>query len=390
MRKSLSILFPILAATAADAAGTPGSWLAPDLAPPASFRSLGAEPIPLVRERAPVASIVFDDRAPNALAAARTVREAIRRTTGATLPLYRELPGQCASNAPALHFGPTALARAHGLAVGSPHPEAFRIVATNGIVHFLGHLRFAAADWCERQLGARRFGGERPVDLTDFPRRDNLDADAVDCLDFPVFALRAPWPCDDADWKLFAKCGSSHRGGVNVHAPHAWNREPNTLRDHLDVFALDAEGLRAETPLLCYGNPATLDFYRRRIDDHIAGRRDSGGIVDSRRKLVTVCQWDAPLDCRCPFCQNLLDPSAGPSGSGSPVIWGFFLKSLAVWMKSAHPDYLIAFLPYLNTCRVPPGLDLSREGNCEAMICTMPGLALLKNDDCRRREGNIP
>lgn len=40
-------------------------------------------------------------------------------------------------------------------------------------------------------------------------------------------------------------------------------------------------------------------------------------------------------------------------------------------------------------CEVPPGLDLREEGNCEAEVCVMPGLALLKSDTLKAREERI-
>lgn len=385
VRASLLMIVSLPAFLAGCLHPAPDPLCADDLAPPVRLERLPGPDLPLVRDGRPVAALVVAPGDGN-LAAARLVRDAVFRITGAKLTLLRELDGQCATNAPALHFGETARTRRLGLSVDHASPEAFRVVARDETLHFLGHAPYAAADWCERQLGVRRYGPEKPVDFTSYPRARSLAAARADWTDAPVFAYRRVWSVDDRLWLAFAKEGASHPGGVAVHAPAAWNRDPDLLRDAPDIFALDAAGNRAETPLLCYGNPRTLEVYRRRIDDHIAGRRDSGGIVDTARRTVTVCQWDSASTCLCGFCRELADPDARASGTGSPVLWGHFLKRLAGWLARAHPDYRIAFLPYRDTCDVPKGLDLTEEGNCQAMVCTMPGLALLKNDACRREE----
>ena len=272
--------------------------------------------------------------------------------------------------------------------------EAFRVVADGGSVRFLGRADYAVFDWCERELGLRYYCmGGRCAE-----RRTNVVVRAVDYSDRPVFECRQAGSIADP-WVRVSKAGSVHRGGVNVHAPSRWHVDESLKAELPDIFET------GDTPMLCYGNPKTLEYYKRRIDRQIAGLQDSGGIVDTNRKVVTVCQWDAPVACTCPHCRPLYEGK-----SASAIVWGRFLKNLSAWLAEAHPDYAISFLPYLNTCELPRswivrharrGRRGARIGSrrsvvsplvpaiAEAEPCTMPGLALLKNETCRRREEQL-
>ena len=256
--------------------------------------------------------------------------------------------------------------------------EGFRVIARDGSVRFQGRSDYAVFDWCERALGMRYYC----LDGKCVEKRDEIVVRAVDYSDRPVFEHRRIGGSRTADWVRVAKSGSAHRGGVNVHAPHGWFRDAQLKAEHPGIFET------GETPMLCYGNPETLAYYKYRIDRAISGVEGAGGIVNTDRKIVTVCQWDAPVRCTCPYCRSLYayGDSLRVAPNASPVIWGWFTAKLSAWLKAAHPDYMISFLPYLNTC----GLEGVRgvEG-CEAEVCTMPGLALLKNAACKRKEEDL-
>ena len=272
--------------------------------------------------------------------------------------------------------------------------EAFRVVADGGSVRFLGRADYAVFDWCERELGLRYYCADGRC----AERRTNVVVRAVDYSDRPVFECRQAGSIDDP-WVRFSKAGGVHRGGVNVHAPSRWHADEALKAELPDIFET------GDTPMLCYGNPKTLECYKRRIDRQIAGLQDSGGIVDTNRKVVTVCQWDAPVACTCRHCRPLYEGK-----SASAIVWGRFLKNLSAWLAEAHPDYAISFLPYLNTCELPRSWIVRRArrgprgarigsrrsvvsplvpGIAEAEPCTMPGLALLKNESRRRREERL-
>ena len=364
------------------------AFLADDLTPPAVFARTEGAPVAIVRAGEALAPIVTDAE-PRNVAAARELASVINSMSGVRPKIIREAKGQSASVDHAIFIGDVSGSRLSGLSAPTNHPEAFRVAVIGGSVHFLGRADYAVYDWCERQLGVRCYWRDADGDEVSVLKSTEIVADCVDYSDWPVFSKRICGSCGNQRWAKYSKSGSSHRGGVRVHAPHKWHKDADLVAEHPDIFALDPDGRRAGTPMLCYGNPKTLEYYEQRIDEAIAGVRDADGIVDVKRRVITVSPWDAVYDCRCEYCTPLYDRSRGERGYASPVVWGCFLKSLAKWAKERHPDYLISFLPYWTMCEVPPGLDLREEGNCEAEVCVMPGLALLKSDTLKAREERI-
>lgn len=362
--------------------------LADDLTPPAVFRETDEAPVAIVCDRKPLLPIVTDSETRN-VAAARELASVVNSMTGVRPVIIREAQGQLANVQQALFIGGAADSRLTDVLAPTNHPEAFRVVVKGGSVYFLGRADYAVYDWCERQLGVRCYWRDADGDEVSVLKSTEIVADCVDYSDWPVYSKRICGSCGNQRWAKYAKSGSSHRGGVRVHAPHNWHKDASLVAEHPEIFALDPDGRRAGTPMLCYGNPKTLEYYEQRIDEAIAGVRDADGIVDVKRKVITVSPWDVAYDCTCDYCVPLYDYSLGEFGYASQIVWGRFLKQLARWVKERHPDYLISFLPYWTMCEVPPGLDLREEGNCEAEVCVMPGLALLKSDTLKAREERI-
>jgi len=342
---------------------------APDLSPVAIARVCDGPDVVLVADGCARLPIITPDGR-RERTAALYLAATIRDITGVRPQVYVEMPTRPVTNAPALRL------------VRADDSDRFRVITKDGTVRFLGRSDFAVYDWCERVLGVRQYAENAKT----FPRMRDLAVEPVDYADWPVFSYRDAGGTGGRLWRRFAKAGGAHPGGVSVHVPHAWFADPDVRTNHPNVFARQPDGSRGEMPLLCYGNPETLAYYEHRIDEHLAGRRDSGGLVDTRRRVISVSHWDVPLACTCAHCRRLFDPALGVTGSGSPVIWGRFLKNLATWACAAHPDYRVAFLPYLNVCDVPPGLDLTEQGNCEAVVCALPGLAMFKEPSVRTRE----
>jgi len=345
-----------------------GGCLSPhsDLTRPKSWTDLGGDDI--VVSRGETLLPIVSDNSPENRWAALFLAQTIGETCGRRPGVLFTKPGRPCAVTNALFIGGTD---------ASLTGEAFRVIARDGSVRFLGRADYAVFDWCERMLGLRYYcKGGKCVE----PRTE-IVVPAIDYTDAPVFDRRLLE--GNSAWARLAKTGNTHRGGVNVHAPHGWFRDPSVRADHPAIFET------GRTPMLCYGNPETLDYYKSRIDRHIAGLEDSGGIVDSDRKVVTVCPWDNPIRCTCRWCRPLYADDC--AGAASPIVWEHFTTQLAAWLKDTHPDYMISFLPYLNFCGVPKGL-LGRPDllpNAEAEVCTMPGLALLKNESCRDREERL-
>ncbi|MBO7721650.1 MAG: DUF4838 domain-containing protein [Kiritimatiellae bacterium] len=350
--------------------------------------------------------------------AAKQLRETVEEMTGVKLAILVEKAGVQLPNAPAFYIGAVSAAERAGLKAPEGHAEAFSVVSKDGSIYFLGkRADYAVTDWCERELGVRYYWPMRPGDSGGgnyagkgtnliygkcVPKTKGLAVATRAWTDRPVFASRDNWPYEGAEWNRWAKGGVSHRGGVNVHAPHGWWKEKDAL-EHVEIFALSQDGKRPNSPLLCYGNPKTLEYYKMRVKNEIEryrkdpkGKDTSGGVVRCSSKVVTISQWDCGVHCACEYCKKLFDEKLGTAGSGSPIIWGYFTREFAKWLKAEYPDYKIAILPYVNTCDVPPDpedpsrpLDLSKYGNVEAELCTMPGLAMLKNEACKKHEEDL-
>ena len=400
-----------------------GAELAPtdirakDLTALKNVRNAGGRAIVAVRGNEAVMPIVCGE---DGVWAAGQLQDTIFEMTGAKPAVIREKVGIPVTNAPAFYVGKTTAAVNAGVVAPSDHPEAFRVTAKGGSFYFVGKADHAVVDWCERGLGARYYWPEAVSTNKIYGKcvvkTDGLAVRPVDYDDRPVFGYRENWPYGGNIWNRWGKGGNSHRGGVSVHAPHGWWKETNAL-DHVEIFALSADGKRPTSPLLCYGNPKTVEYYEQRTEEgiraydaYLAAREKadpkekgkikfkdpSGGILNYAKKVVTISQWDCGVYCACEHCKKLYDPKLGSSGSGSPIIWGFFTKRYAQWLKVNHPDWKISILPYVNTCDVPPDpndpskpLSLREEGNVEAMLCTMPGLAMLKNAECKKHEEDL-
>lgn len=364
-----------------DAPMAAGDFHARDLTKLPSFRLLSPNPIAVAVD-GKVWPIVASDE-PRAVSAAFVLADVLRRSTGVRPEVFRVSAGQDIPQEPAFFVGDGVAAQG-GVLPRQDHPDAFRVVASADGIRFLGRPDYAVCDWCERQLGVRCYGPEDEDFVV--PAARAFSVLSVDYSDRPVFAHRDFGSYSRARWGIFAKTGRPACGFVRVHVPAKWHQDPDVATVHSNIFARARDGGRARTPMLCYGNPQTLEYYCRRIDEHIAGIRDSGGIVDSATKTISVSPWDAFVDCTCDRCRTLMDPSAGIDGYASRAVWGYFLPRLARWAAKSHSGYRIAFLPYWNACTPPEGLNLRKYGNTDAVVCVMPGLALLKNKATRIRE----
>ena len=341
--------------------------------------------------------VLKDHRHVKYLTIAKKLADVIREMTGAEVKIVREYSDRPYTNSPAIHIGPTSVAVRYGLAPkadeGVPFgTEAgrFRVKIGRDYCFFGGNRGdYAVADFLERILDVRQFWPTKDGGLC-VARRSRLEVPQVEYTDAPVFARRDLYPYTGSEWAQMWKVGNEHSGVHHVHAPHTWNRDTNTNYRVTcpEIFARMDDGQRGYTPLLCYGNPRTLEVYKQRIADEIERGIPSGGLVDKRAKCITVSQWDVAVYCSCEHCKRLCRPEMGNTGDFSPVLWGYFTKELAEWLHEKYPDWFISILPYKNTCDVPPGLTYPHK-NVEAMLCTMPGLALLKTDWVREYEENL-
>ena len=385
----------------------PGKIRAADLTPLAAVGTPRGEPIVAVADGVAHLAIV----ATEAHDAARWLAEVIERMTGAKVPVYFKGTNDLFTAGPAIYVGLTRATQEAGFArPGTPDSKwgvgahAFRCVTKGKDAFIVGAgaqaTGYGVYDFAERVLGVRQYYWIRTgktQEEKDAARATGEDVIATEGLaipqfdwsDKPVYEFRTEFAAGHGGWKF----GDAHQSSHTVHAPCHWNIDPNMnlngrWSSYKDVFQLDENGQRGRTPMLCYGNPRTLEVYKRHIDLTVAGKRAgfSGDPVSIERKTVTVSQWDAAVNCFCDHCKKLRRADMAPTGDASPIIWGYFTKELAKWMKQKYPDWRISILPYINTCEVPPEVDFRAEGNVDAFVCTMPGIALLAQESCRKEE----
>ena len=316
--------------------------------------------------------------------AANWLKEVLEEMSGAKVKVTFVKPEKMTCEGPGLWVRPR---------VAEPGDGSFIVETKGDAIVFGGSAPdYGLYDFCERILGVRFFYWDKDGLGRSVPKAADgrVAVPRVSWADRPTYERREIYPASVRWEGALLKMGNNHMTTLYTHAPHKWHSDTNFNYKvtNPDVLELASNGQRGTTPMLCYGSPKTVDEYMKRIDEEVRGGRSSGGICSPKRKTVTVCQWDASLNCHCENCKRLMDPKLGNSGAGSPIIWSFFTQELSKRVKAKYPDWKIVTLPYLNTCDIPAGLDFGL-GNVEAMLCTMPGLAMLKNRECQEREEKL-
>lgn len=276
-----------------------------------------------------------------------------------------------------------------GLPKADVKAEEFAVAARGGSIWITGDARHGVSDFCERILGAREYYSSKEGGSYLPPRRPGgLAVPRLEWRDRPVFEMRVNYPYDNERWGRMLKNSTLSRRGaprLNVHAPYAkWFTDTNlALRAKSpEIFQLDSNGERNVGGELCYGNPKTLEVYKRMIDIGIATTNTMHGILSFPDRSVTVSQRDNAISCHCADCKRLYDPKAGAKGIASPAIWGFFTRALSDWLAKAHPGWTIVILPYINTEDCPKGLVFPAK-NVVAEVCLTAGLANFKTPSIR-------
>ena len=297
---------------------------------------------------------------------------------------------------PALYIGNSDEAKKAGLDGTKMPIEGFRIKTVGNCIYLVGNdklistydkARFtnsrhdirsfgstwAVYDFLERVLGVRYYW-QTPEGGRCVPGIKNLAIDPVNYSDAPVFLKREIFPHNKGNgtWPLHAalRSNDAHEIQLRVHDPR-WlpDYKPGELDE---IFQLQSNGLRRTSHMLCYGNPRTLQEYLKRIDEELAGGRDSRLILGS---AVTVSPWDLDVNCRCEYCVPLMDYSSGNTGSASKLMCRFVLN-LANKLKKRHPELKIIYLPYMNYVRLPDGVTFP--DNVEIQLASKVGLAMHK------------
>ena len=373
-----------------------------DLAPVKGEKRVGGD-ITVVHEGKAM-PIVYNAKSKNQRngPAANFLADVIFEMTGVRPDVFAEYPDRTVDVSPAFYVGDDVSAfkrhealvkagLAEPLPTASVEDEEFVVVPRKGSYWFLGRGDHGVFDFCDRILGVRQYFLEN--DIGRFaPKTRGLRVPQIEWRDKPVFAMRSNYPWWASQWGRYLRDSGggpvSRYPNLHVHPAGNLNRETNFnfgVRSP-DIFEINADGKR--NAQLCWGNPKALEAYKEIVTAGIEKGTPTYGIVDRWAKTVTVSQLDQGVHCHCERCQRLYDHSKAPNGDASPCIWGYFVKNLSEWMADKYPDWHIVILPYHNTCGCPEGLTFPR-GNVTAMLCTMPGLALMKNAACKKHEEDL-
>ena len=312
------------------------------------------------------------------------LRSAVKEMTGVEPPLVRVADGEPLPEGPALFIGDE-FAKAAGIEVPDRKQHEFRVVSKNGSIYFCGREDYAVYDFGERVLGIRQYwataDGGRSVLKT-----PTIILPELDYSDAPVYAKRDFWPYEyKHDWFYVWKGGNCHRPVFHCHVPHAWHTDTNFNYKvtRPEIFELTRDGRRAASPMLCYSNTKTFETYIERMEMELAGGPKSG-LMDGPTKTITIQQWDANIDCQCEDCKRNYDEKLGLSGNASRLFYAF-VRKVSDYVAEHHPEMMVMIAPYMNTCDVPEGLTFPAK-NVEALVCAMPGFAMLKEPSVREHE----
>ncbi len=358
-----------------------------DLNPVQVRRAAKHQPVTLVTEGKPAASIVVpatEGGSSRALTSAiRDLQTYIELTTGAKLAITDELNAK-----PAIVLGAGA-AKLAGVSTQDLPLEGFIIKTAPDRVFIVGKDPAGTAwgiyEFLERCVGVRFYWPEYRDDKgrtgTSIIKTENLVVNPLHLKDSPVFRKRIRWPSGGVrigaakmtDHDRHLRCGSTWPVQLIVHAPHGWSKFYSKTRP--EIFQLRKDGERTFS-MLCYGHPNTLKTYLEEIELQVKGEATDRGRAIINEKSITVSPADMGVSCRCEYCRKLWNESGGSYGTASKVM-ATFVANLGREVKKRWPDMTVIFLPYKNYTYAPEGISFP--DNVEVQICGMPGLARHKD-----------
>jgi len=369
-------------------------WRAADLNPVTVKEAPRHEPIVLVQDGRPRASIV----APGRKTGAGMLQGFIRKATGVELPIVTAIP-----DGPAIVLGDCREAKALGLDSESLPPEGFAIQTAPHRVHIVGRDSGRTADgqqwgvneFLERFVGVRWYfppaTEDGPQIGQSVPETRDLVVPPVALTDAPVFRMRQMWPPVSSPWQgsgirlspvqNFSRAGNSWPIRLQVHQPN-WSRYTALKENRPGVYQMRKDGSR-QHEILCYGHPDTIKTYLEGIQNFLDGKGPKYAPIAGR--AITVSPYDVELACYCEHCRKLWDEEGGQYGGASRVM-ATFVDKLAREVKRRWPqeEFTIVFLPYLNYTSAPEGFRFP--GNVEVHLAGMPGIATYKEPAIREAE----
>ena len=366
----------------------------PDLSPLAVVREAKGDPIPLIVNGKPMLPIVVAPdkkyRSWNRIAA-KLLADSIQEMCGTAPELIFIDPKkkQTLPEGPAIWIGYLEQTKAAGFSADGMVPGEFAVKTKDGSIYLYGNdeshpqafgSSYAATDFAERVLGVRQYFEPEKGGRSVLPAKD-LTVPPLDYGDRPVFAKRDLWPYETKPGYVTWRIADTHGIQLRVHTPY-WKKDYGET--HPEIFQMENDGTRTRTQMLCYSNPMTLKLYLERIEEELKGGRKAGFLSGS---AVSVSPDDMGVNCFCPDCRKLYDEEAGPFASASKIMCAF-VRKLSDALAETHPELTVIYLPYANYCDPAEGVEFPAK-NVEIQLCTMPGLALLKDPSVKKHEEDL-
>ena len=381
---ALACLLPLLALLTAGPAGA-----ADDLNPVEFKDAPDVDAVPIVDEGRAIANIaVMGERTKQIKVAEKELQECLKLATGAELKIVRgRIP-----DGPAIVIGDCEQTAARGLKGSEMPAEGFAIRTGPGHrVFIVGNgngTAWGVFEFLERFVGVRWYWpsnrGGRSI-----PKAESLRIEPVHLTDAPAFRMRMMWPPFGTSpyhegrqhlttFQTKLRAGNSWPMRLVVHGDSRIS-QVQEYREIDDMWQMTKDGGREYTHP-CYSSPATVDAFMKEIRRHYeTGKKPRIGINGD---TVTVSPSDIGISCHDERCQALWDAEAGQYGTASEIM-SRFVARLGRRLEKEFPDKRILFLPYQNYTLPPENVEFP--DNVYAQICHMPGLALYKEPDLRKR-----
>jgi len=336
----------------------------------------------IVKDGKAVSIIIISPDAPtHVLFAAQELKDYIKKTSGAEIPIQNSLQSDD-KNKTIIYLGKTILNRE------KLSPDGFRIFAKGnslfisgrdytGIPEFGAPHPMRKTESYSDELKISRFGetgtlfgvyhfleeycGIRwymPGELGEVvPSNSSITVpDNLNITVNPDFEYRVLYNCDfpkDKDgtlWYRRAGYGALFPVQIN-HSFHYLNRY---AKEHPEYFAIidgDKRDINISNPLgnLCLSNPEVADRFVELIDEYFK--------KNPEKHIFAVMPNDVIRVCECPVCQAQINSKAEIGGKHSDYVWNFVNK-VAERIYKLHPDKFIGCACYAEYL-FPPSRKLS-------------------------------
>jgi len=307
----------------------------------------------LVERGRPAAAIVIP-RGGDAPArrAADILQDAVRRMSGATLPVVeKDRLGRAGEIA--IGFG---LDRLPAPVRSAALQEDGFLVATSGRNLYVrsggdkGAI-YGAVHLLERYFGCRRFSPTVAV----FPQRDTLTLGPVNDVDNPINEIRIvngdfSKDQDLRDWLRLDVTDDVFGRGYYVHTFNKLVPWEKHFAGHPEYYSwMNGKRIRDQ---LCLSHPDVLKITLATLAAEIAAQPD--------RQVWSVSQNDNFSYCQCPDCRTAIEKEGSPAG---PIIR--FVNQVA----ARFPDKIISTLAYQYSRQAPQVVRPA--ANVQIMLCTI-------------------